>query len=89
MDDGRQEHRLELQFLGPRELEEPGDDFVEALDLRGDDVHVLRQVELTGDDDAEAAMAPDGLIQAADMAMYRVKQSGRNGIQAAIAPTES
>ena len=37
----------------------------------------------------EVATAPDGLIQAADMAMYRVKQSGRNGIQAAIAPTES
>jgi diguanylate cyclase (GGDEF)-like protein len=37
----------------------------------------------------EVATAPDGLIQAADMAMYRVKQSGRNGIQAAIAPSES
>jgi diguanylate cyclase (GGDEF)-like protein len=37
----------------------------------------------------EVATAPEGLIQAADMAMYRVKQSGRNGIQAAIAPTES
>ena len=35
------------------------------------------------------ATAPDGLIQATDMAMHRVKQSGRNGIQAAIAPTES
>jgi GGDEF domain-containing protein len=37
----------------------------------------------------EMATAPDRLIQAADMAMCRVKQSGRNGIQAAIAPTES
>jgi GGDEF domain-containing protein len=37
----------------------------------------------------EAATKPDGLIQSADMAMCRVKQSGRNGIQAAIAPTES
>jgi len=37
----------------------------------------------------EVSTAPDGLIEAADMAMYRVKQSGRNGIRAAIAPTES
>ncbi|MEO8260481.1 MAG: sensor domain-containing diguanylate cyclase [Acidobacteriota bacterium] len=33
----------------------------------------------------EAATLPDQLIQAADMAMYRVKRSGRNGIQAALA----
>ena len=37
----------------------------------------------------DVATSPDELMQAADMAMYRVKHSGKNGIQAAIAPTES
>jgi PleD family two-component response regulator len=35
------------------------------------------------------AVSPDELIQAADMAMYRVKQSGKNGTQAAIAPADT
>ena len=38
--------RLQLQLVGPGELEEPGDHLVQPLDLARDDVHVLRQVEL-------------------------------------------
>ena len=32
-DDGREQHRFQLQLLGTRELEEPVDDLVETLDL--------------------------------------------------------
>ena len=37
----------------------------------------------------DVAVSPDELMQAADMAMYRVKQSGKNGIQAAAAQTDT
>ena len=37
----------------------------------------------------DVAAAADELIHAADMAMYQVKQSGKNGIRAAIAPADS
>ena len=37
----------------------------------------------------DVAAAPDELMQAADMAMYQVKQSGKNGIQVAIAPADA
>jgi diguanylate cyclase (GGDEF)-like protein len=37
----------------------------------------------------DVATTPDELMQAADMAMYRVKQSGKNGIQAATTPTDN
>jgi diguanylate cyclase (GGDEF)-like protein len=36
----------------------------------------------------DVATSPDELMQAADMAMYLVKQSGKNGIQAAHAPAD-
>jgi diguanylate cyclase (GGDEF)-like protein len=37
----------------------------------------------------DVAVSPEELIQAADMAMYRVKQSGKNGTQAATAPSDT
>jgi len=37
----------------------------------------------------DAAATPDELVQAADMAMYRVKQAGKNGIQAAVPPADN
>ena len=37
----------------------------------------------------DVASSPDGLMQAADVAMYRVKQSGKNGIQAATTPADN
>ena len=37
----------------------------------------------------DVAAGSDELIHAADMAMYQVKQSGKNGIRAAIAPADS
>ncbi len=37
----------------------------------------------------DAAASADELVQAADMAMYRVKESGKNGIQAAVAPADT
>jgi diguanylate cyclase (GGDEF)-like protein len=37
----------------------------------------------------DVAVTPDELVQAADMAMYRVKQSGKNGIQAATSPADN
>ena len=53
----------------------------------GLDIHLTASVGVATLPDV--ASAPDELIQAADMAMYRVKQSGKNGIQAAIAPADS
>ena len=53
-----------------------------AVERRGTLVEIMRAVNTALD-------PPDGLIHAADMAMDRVKPSGRTGIQAAIAPTES
>jgi diguanylate cyclase (GGDEF)-like protein len=53
----------------------------------GLDIHLTASVGVATLPDV--ATAPDELIQAADMAMYRVKQSGKNGIQAAIAPADS
>jgi diguanylate cyclase (GGDEF)-like protein len=52
----------------------------------GLDIHLTASVGVATLPDVAAA--PDELIQAADMAMYRVKQSGKNGIQAAIAPAD-
>jgi diguanylate cyclase (GGDEF)-like protein len=37
----------------------------------------------------DVAAAPDELVQAADTAMYQVKQRGKNGIQAARAPADT
>src|SRR5438477_3223259 len=37
----------------------------------------------------DVAASPDELVQAADMAMYRVKESGKNGIQAAPAANDT
>jgi diguanylate cyclase (GGDEF)-like protein len=53
----------------------------------GLDIHLTASVGVATLPDV--ASAPEELIQAADMAMYRVKQSGKNGIQAAIAPADS
>lgn len=37
----------------------------------------------------DVAASAEELVQAADMAMYRVKDSGKNGIQAAVAPADT
>jgi diguanylate cyclase (GGDEF)-like protein len=37
----------------------------------------------------DVAKSPDELVRAADMAMYRVKQAGKDGVQAACQPTET
>jgi two-component system cell cycle response regulator len=37
----------------------------------------------------DVAESPDELVRAADTAMYQVKQSGKNGIQAATAPADN
>jgi GGDEF domain-containing protein len=37
----------------------------------------------------DAAASADELVAAADKAMYRVKDSGKNGIQAAPSPTDN
>ena len=36
----------------------------------------------------DVAASADELVQAADKAMYAVKESGKNGIQAALAPAD-
>jgi diguanylate cyclase (GGDEF)-like protein len=53
----------------------------------GLDIHLTASVGVATLPDV--AVSPDELIQAADMAMYRVKQSGKNGTQAAIAPADT
>ena len=37
----------------------------------------------------DVAASAEELVQAADKAMYQVKDSGKNGIQAAIAPADN
>jgi GGDEF domain-containing protein len=37
----------------------------------------------------DVAASSEELMQAADKAMYAVKESGKNGIQAAIAPADT
>jgi diguanylate cyclase (GGDEF)-like protein len=56
--------------------------------LAGDgfDIHLTASVGVATLPDV--ATSPDELMQAADMAMYLVKQSGKNGIQAATAPAD-
>jgi diguanylate cyclase (GGDEF)-like protein len=53
----------------------------------GLDIHLTASVGVATLPDV--AVSPDELIQAADMAMYRVKQSGKNGTQVAIAPADT
>jgi diguanylate cyclase (GGDEF)-like protein len=53
----------------------------------GLDIHLTASVGVATLPDV--AVSPDELIQAADMAMYRVKQSGKNGTQVAIAPSDN
>jgi diguanylate cyclase (GGDEF)-like protein len=53
----------------------------------GLDIHLTASVGVATLPDV--AVSPDELIQAADMAMYRVKQSGKNGTQTAIAPADA
>ena len=53
----------------------------------GLDIHLTASVGVATLPDV--AVSPDELIQAADMAMYRVKQSGKNGTQVAIAPSDT
>jgi len=57
--------------------------------LAGDglDIHLTVSVGLATLPDVAASA--DELMQAADKAMYRVKDAGKNGIQAANAPEES
>jgi hypothetical protein len=43
-DEGEQAHRLKLQLIRTRELEEAGDHLVEPADLVGDDADVLGDV---------------------------------------------
>jgi diguanylate cyclase (GGDEF)-like protein len=53
----------------------------------GLDIHLTASVGVATLPDAAAT--PDELVQAADMAMYRVKQAGKNGIQAAATPADT
>jgi diguanylate cyclase (GGDEF)-like protein len=53
----------------------------------GLDIHLTASVGVATLPDA--ASSPDTLIRAADKAMYAVKQSGKNGIQAVTAPADS
>ena len=53
----------------------------------GLDIHLTASVGVATLPDV--ASGSDELIHAADMAMYQVKQSGKNGIRAAIAPADS
>ncbi len=53
----------------------------------GLDIHLTASVGVATLPDVAASA--EELVQAADMAMYRVKESGKNGIQAAIAPADN
>jgi diguanylate cyclase (GGDEF)-like protein len=57
--------------------------------LRGDklDVHLTASVGVATLPDVAASA--DELMHAADKAMYQVKDSGKNGIQAAVAPADN
>ena len=57
--------------------------------LAGDglDIHLTASVGVATLPDVAASA--EELMQAADKAMYRVKESGKNGIQAAVAPAET
>ena len=58
---GRERDRLQLQILGPRELQEPLDHFVEPPDLAGDDVDVLERL---GAIDRRRGVAPTAAARA-------------------------
>jgi diguanylate cyclase (GGDEF)-like protein len=53
----------------------------------GLDIHLTASVGVATLPDVAAS--PEELVQAADKAMYSVKDSGKNGIQAAASPTEN
>jgi diguanylate cyclase (GGDEF)-like protein len=53
----------------------------------GLDIHLTASVGVATLPDV--AVSPDELVQAADMAMYRVKQSGKNGTRAATDPSDT
>ena len=57
--------------------------------LQGDglDIHLTVSVGVATLPDVAASS--EELVQAADKAMYGVKESGKNGIQAAIAPADT
>jgi diguanylate cyclase (GGDEF)-like protein len=57
------------------------------LGADGLDIHLTASVGVATLPDVAAT--PEELMQAADMAMYRVKQSGKNGIQAAQGPADT
>jgi diguanylate cyclase (GGDEF)-like protein len=53
----------------------------------GLDIHLTGSVGVATLPDVAASA--DELVQAADKAMYQVKESGKNGIVAAIAPADN
>ncbi len=57
------------------------------LSADGLDIHLTGSVGVATLPDVAASA--DELVQAADKAMYQVKESGKNGIQAAIAPADT
>jgi diguanylate cyclase (GGDEF)-like protein len=59
----------------------------EFLAADGLDIHLTASVGVATLPDVAASS--EELIQAADKAMYQVKDSGKNGIQAAVAPADS
>jgi diguanylate cyclase (GGDEF)-like protein len=57
--------------------------------LAGDGLDIHLTVSIGVATLPDVAASADELMQAADKAMYRVKDAGKNGIQAAIAPEEN
>jgi diguanylate cyclase (GGDEF)-like protein len=57
--------------------------------LAGDGLNIHLTVSVGVATLPDVAASADELMQAADKAMYRVKDAGKNGIQAAIAPEEN